>query len=548
MNQAKGKVLVHDRTGTSELGPLSIIPKPAKGTRLPGAFRLQPGLVITTDEPNAWNAAYLQGLLRPTGFSIPIRAEAGPETPAINLRIGSHLGALGREGYRLRVRPGAIDLEAPQAAGVFYGVQTLRQLLPAEIEDGQAVPGREWTVPCCEIADQPRFEWRGFMLDEGRYFHGKETVLQTLDLMALHKLNVFHWHLTEDQGWRIEITRYPRLAEIGSRRAGTSRGFYGRHDGVPHGGFYTQAEIREIVAYAAQRQITVVPEIEMPGHSLAALAAYPQLSCTGGPFQVATHFGVSSDIICAGKESGFDFLQGVLDEVMALFPAPFIHIGGDEAPKLRWSQCPDCRARMRQEGLPDAHALQAYFTNRIVAYLSAHGRQAVGWNDMLQDGLAQGAVVQYWVRNRRAVVGAIRSHKRKVVVSPYLTTYLDHSYSLTPLSRAYRFEPVFHELRADDADHILGLEAPLWSEFVPNRRRLDYQTYPRLTAIAETGWTPLAVKNLADFRRRLKAFLQRLDKLGVGYAPLRDVEPSWFRKFFGVLTILQPQTKTARRQ
>jgi len=537
--------------------PFSIIPKPAEVQRRPGTFTLRPGdaascaTVITTDEANAWNAAYLQRLLAPTGPSaIPVQAEAGPETPSINLRIDSHLGTLGREGYRLRVRPGAIDLEAPQPAGVFYGVQTLRQLLPVEIEDREAGASAEWAVPCCEIVDQPRFAWRGFMLDEGRYFHGKETVLQTLDLMALQKLNVFHWHLTEDQGWRIEIMRYPRLTEIGSRRAGTSRGFYGRPDGVPHGGFYTQAEIREIVAYAADRQITVVPEVEMPGHSLAALAAYPELSCTGGPFQVATHFGVYPDIYCAGKDAVFEFLQGVLDEVMALFPSRHIHIGGDEAPKLRWSQCPNCRARMRQVGLPLAqpgeHALQAYFTNRMVAYLATHGRQAVGWNDMLHEGLAEGAVVQYWVRNRKAIVEAIQRQKRKVVVSPYLTTYLDHSYSLTPLSKAYGFEPVFHELRAEDAEHILGLEAPLWSEFVPNRARLDYQAYPRLTAFAETGWTPPAAKNLADFRRRLLVFLRRLDRLGVAYAPLRDVEPSWFRQFFGVLTILQPQTRTAK--
>ncbi len=531
---------------------LSIIPKPAKLTQMPGAFTLQPGsaapcaAVITADVANQWNASYLQMLLGPTGFAIPIRAEVGPEMPSINLRIDSHLGALGREGYRLRVKPGAIDLEAPRAAGVFYALQSLRQLLPVEIEGGQMIPGREWSVPCCEITDQPRFQWRGFMLDDGRYFHGMDTVLRTLDLMALHKLNVFHWHLTEDQGWRIEIGRYPRLTEVGSTRAGTSRGYYGPHDGVPHGGFYTQAQIKEVVAYAAQRQITVVPEVEMPGHCLAALAAYPELSCTGGPFQVATHFAIYPDIYCAGKEAVFDFLQGVLDEVMAIFPSPFIHIGGDEAPKLRWSQCPDCRARMGQEGLPGAHALQAYFTGRIVAYLAAHGRQAVGWNDMLQEGLAQSAVVQYWVRNRRALIEAIRSHMRKVVVSPYLRTYLDHSYSLTPLSRAYNFEPIFHELRAGGAEHILGLEAPLWSEFVPNRPRLEYQAYPRLTAFAETGWTPRAAKNLRDFRRRLPAFLQRLDKLGVEYAPLRDVEPSWFRQFFGALTILQPQTKTAK--
>jgi hexosaminidase len=485
--------------------------------------------------------------MAPIGFSIPIQERAAQDTPSINLKIAGQLGTLGREGYQLTVGPTAITLEGSDPAGVFYGLQTLRQLLPVEIE---ARPGKldgPWQVPNCEMVDQPRFAWRGFMLDEGRYFHGKDTVLQTLDLMALQKLNVFHWHLTEDQGWRIEIKKYPRLTEIGSKRAGTSQGFYGPHNGVPHGGFYTQAEIREIVEYAARRQILVVPEIGMPGHSLAALAAYPELSCTGGPFDVATHFGIYPDIYCAGKETVFVFLQAVLDEIMALFPSPYIHIGGDEAPKQRWGQCPDCQRRIRQAELKGAHALQAYFTNRMVAYLAAHGRRAVGWNEILQAGLADNAVIHYWVRHRQAVIDAIRREKRKVIVSSYLDTYLDHSYSLTPLSRAYGFEPVFPELDAGDAEHILGLEAPLWSEFVPSRRRLDYQTYPRLTAFAETGWTPRAAKNLKDFRRRLPVFLQRLDKLGVEYAPLRQVEPSKFRQFWGVLTILQPQTRTAEQ-
>jgi hexosaminidase len=529
-----------------ELEPFSIIPKPVLVKRQPGVFTLRVGLVITADAANQWNATYLQGLLAPAGFAIPIQAQAGEGMPSIALKISDHLESLGREGYRLVVGPTAIVLEAPDSAGVFYGLQTLRQLLPLEIEGPQRSSEGAWQVPNCEIVDQPRFSWRGFMLDEGRYFHGKDTVFQTLDLMALQKLNVFHWHLTEDQGWRIEIKRYPRLTEIGSKRAGTSRGFYGPPAGAPHGGFYTQAEIREIVAYAARRHILVVPEIEMPGHSLAALAAYPELSCTGGPFNVATHFGVYPDIYCAGKEAVFGFLQAVLDEIMAMFPSPFIHIGGDEAPKQRWSQCPECQKRLRQAGLKNVHALQAYFTNRIVSYLAAHGRQAVGWNDILQAGLAESAIVHYWVRNRQAVITAIQRQKRKVIVSPYLDTYLDHSYSLTPLSRAYGFEPVFTGLEASDAQHILGLEAPLWSEFVPNRRRLDYQTYPRLTAFAETGWTPGAAKNLDDFRRRLPVFLQRLDRLGVRYASLREVEPSKFRQFWGVLTILQPQTRTAR--
>jgi hexosaminidase len=444
----------------------------------------------------------------------------------------------------LTVSPEAVNIEAPQPAGVFYGIQSLRQLLPVEVERRSLVSGVIWQIPCLEVADTPRFPWRGYMLDEGRHFHGKETVQLILELMALQKLNVLHWHLTEDQGWRIEIKRYPKLAKVGAWRKGTTPGWRGAHDGIPHGGFYTQEEIKEIVAYAAERHITIVPEIEMPGHSLAALAAYPKLSCSGGPFEVACRFGIHDDIFCAGKEKVFTFLQTVLDEVLALFPSPFIHVGGDEAPKSRWKACPNCQARIQREGLKDEHALQVYFTNRMAAYLDSRGRRLVGWNEILQPGLAENAVLQYWFGSRKPVAESVRGG-RDVVVSPYLNVYLDHTYDLIPLSKAYRFEPVFPRLDARSARRILGLEAPMWTEFVPNRARLDYQTYPRLTAFAETGWTQKEKKNYRDFQRRLVVFLRRLDEFGVRYARGKDFNPSWFRRLFGTFTIAKPKTKTA---
>jgi hexosaminidase len=525
---------------------MDIIPLPAKIEQQAGVLCLTPETGILTDTANRWNADYLRGLFTaPTGF--PLRTQTGARVAksSIHLRLDPRLEELGQEGYRLEVQPEAVVIEAPDTAGVFYGIQTLRQLLPIEIEERRPVSGVDWRLPCVLIEDKPRFTWRGFMLDEGRHFHGKETVLLTLGLMALQKLNVLHWHLTEDQGWRIEIKKYPKLTEVGSKRSGTSKTMLGKqHDGIPHCGYYTQDEIREIVAYATERHITIVPEIEMPGHSLAALASYPELSCTGGPFEVATHFGIFPDIYCAGKETVFTFLQEVLDEILELFPSRYIHIGGDEAPKKRWKGCPDCQRRIREEGLKDEHALQVYFTNRIAAYLDLKGRHVMGWNEILQDGLVKGAVVQFWARGRERLLEAIRAEKRPVVMSTYLDMYLDHSYSLMPLSRAYHFEPVPAELDENDSGRILGLEFPLWSEWVPNRARLDYQTYPRLTAMAETGWTPKDRKNFKDFRCRLENLLCRLDRFGVRYAPLKEAEPPEIRQWFGIFTIPQPQTRT----
>jgi hexosaminidase len=524
----------------------NIIPLPTLMEERPGFFRLTPKTEIVADDANRLNADALHGLLAaPTGLLLRRRTPGLPATSsAILLQLNPARAALGDEGYRLEVRPEAVILEAASATGIFYAIQTLRQLLPVEIESRQKIEAA-WRVPCILIEDKPRFRWRGFMLDEGRHFQGKETVLLTLDLMALQKLNVLHWHLTEDQGWRIEIKKYPRLTEVGSLRVGTSQGFGKAHNGVPHGGFYTQEEIGEIMAYAAARHITIVPEVEMPGHSLAALASYPELSCTGGPFEVATGFGIFPDIYCAGKDSTFAFLQNVIDEMLDLFPSPFLHIGGDEAPKARWKKCPDCQQRIHAEGLKDEHALQVWFTNRMAQYIESKGRRLVGWNEILEEGLTPSAVVQFWLGNQKKLVEAIRGG-RATIMSTYLDAYLDHNYSLMPLHRAYHYDPVPKELEEKEAGSILGLEFPLWTEWVPNRARLDYQAYPRLTAMAETGWTPKEKKDYADFRRRLETFLTRLDLYGVRYASLKDAEPLKWKQWFGMFTIARAQTKVAR--
>jgi hexosaminidase len=527
---------------------MNIIPLPEKIECKTGEFCLTQDTAILTDSANLSNANYLRGLLTiPTGFPLEIKTDKPTSEKGIYLHLNPLLKRLDHEGYRLEVNNAIIVIEALHVEGVFYGIQTLRQLLPVEIEERHPVSWVEWQVPCVIIEDKPRFPWRGFMLDESRHFHGKETVKLTLELMAMQKLNVFHWHLTDDQGWRIEIKKFPKLTEVGAHRAGTSKTTLGkRHDGIPHGGFYTRDDIRQIVAFARERSIQVVPEIEMPGHSRAALAAYPELSCSGGPFEVATHFGIFPDIYCAGKENVFSFLQGVIDEILELFPSRYIHIGGDEAPKKRWKECPDCQLRIREEGLEDEHALQIYFTNRIAKYLKSKGRNVIGWNEILKNGLEEGALVQFWARNRKGLVRAIRQEKRKVVMSTYLDAYLDHSYSLMPLSRAYLFDPIPQELDTKDSTSVQGVEFPLWAEWVPNRARLDYQTYPRLTAMAETGWTQKNRKDYNDFRLRLDTFLGRLDRLGVRYAPLGEVEPPKVRQWFGVFTIPRKQTRTAR--
>jgi len=539
--------MIHPGRHTTSPG-MHLLPLPLLFEASSGTYRLTSRTVIHADPPNRPNGQYLSRLLeRATGFPLPIRTgEWDSAGGSIRLALIPGEEALGEEGYRLEVRPDRVELSGPTPAGVFRGLQTLRQLLPVELESTAPAAGVDWTLPGCRVTDAPRFAWRAFMLDEARHFHGKQTVLQLLDLLALFKLNVFHWHLTDDQGWRVEIKKYPRLTEIGSHRPGTSRSFTARkHDGRPHGGFYTQVDIREIVAYAAERHITVIPEIELPGHSRAALACYPELSCTGGPFEVATRFGIFEDIYCAGKEATFQFLQTVLDEILDLFPSPNIHIGGDEAPKKRWKVCPDCQQRIRSEGLKDEHDLRAYFSNRIIHYLESRGRRAIGWNEILGPGLSSQAVVQFWLGDRKALMEAIRNDKRQAIMSNYLDAYLDHSYDLMPLSRAYNFEPVPAELEAAEASCVLGLEFPLWGEWLPNRARLDYQAFPRLLAMAETGWTPAERKNLSDFRLRLTGIVPRLDRLGVRYAPLDQVEPSRLRQWFGSLTIPKPQTRTA---
>jgi len=521
-----------------------IIPLPGRVDLGDGEFLLNKDNVIVVDDANQWNASYLQRAIQDqTQFRlsvVPFPAIAGPR---IQLVIEDSLES-NPEGYQLTVSNTGVLISAKTEIGCFYGIQTLRQLLPVKIKTKGSEAA---SIPCMAIQDRPCFTWRGLMLDEGRYFHGKATVLRLLDVMALLKMNVFHWHLTEDQGWRLEIKKYPKLTEIGSRGPGTAQTITqtirNQHDNVSQSGFYTQEEIREIIAYAQERHILVVPEIEMPGHSTAALAAYPELGCTGKQTSPGTRFGIFKDVFCPGKERTFTFIEDVLLEVMALFPSPYIHIGGDEAPRSRWKKCPRCQERIAREGLQNEHQLQEYFTNRIAGFLENHNRQLVGWNEILSDNLHRNAVAQYWVGSRKSLLEGMHQG-RKVIISSYLNYYLDHSYWLTPLSKSYNFYPEFPELTDAETGNLLGVEAPLWSEFVPDWARLEYQTFPRLLAVAETGWTSKSQKNYADFFARYNHFKSHLKAMGIRCPKDEEVEPSRIQQAFGVFTIILPQRKT----
>ena len=424
------------------------------------------------------------------------------------------------EEYTLKVAPGKIVVVGGSAAAVFYGIQTLIQA-----EAGQK------SLPGMTLRDQPAFAYRGMHLDVCRHFFDVAFVKRYLDLMAEHKMNRFHWHLTEDQGWRIEIKRYPLLTEVGAWREASQIGPYGdqRFDSTRYGGFYTQEEVRDIVAYAAARHITVIPEIELPGHARAALAAYPELSCRAARLPVSIGWGVFDDVYCAGDDRVFTFLEGVLDEVMALFPSEYIHIGGDECPKTRWHDCDKCQARIKAEGLADEHALQSYFIRRIEAYLNEGGRQIIGWDEILEGGLAPNATVMSWRGEAGGIAAAKAGHD--AIMTPGKPCYWDHYQSkdpgephaiggYNPVESVFLYNPVPAELSTEEAKHILGAQANLWTEYILTPEQAEYMILPRQFALAEVLWTgPRRAEQLPEFRLRSMYRARALKARGFNVAP-----------------------------
>ncbi|MEI7900668.1 MAG: beta-N-acetylhexosaminidase [bacterium] len=491
---------------TSPTSP-ALIPLPQQSVWREGRFQIGAKTPIVAAAALKGIGDYLAEQLAPaSGQRLEVKTKASA-SGAITLALDPGRGVLGNEGYELDVTPKAVRLTAAKPAGLFYGVQTLRQLL-----DGG-------TLPAVAITDWPRFVWRGLLLDEGRHFQGKEFVKRYIDYLAYHKLNVLHWHLTEDQGWRIEIKKYPKLTEVGAWRE--------QGEGKRYGGFYTQDEVREVVAYAASRYVTVVPEIEMPGHSLGALASYPEFSCTGGPFKVRPGWGIEKNVYCAGNEATFAFLKDVLDEVLALFPSAFIHIGGDECPKERWKECPKCQARIKAEGLKGENELQSYFIRRIEAYLDGKGRRLIGWDEILEGGLAPKATVMSWRGMGGAQAAAQSGHD--YVATPTSHCYLDYPLGRISLEKAYSLDPIPSALTPEQQRHCLGLQGNIWGEGTPKPADVDRMTWPRLCALAEVGWSSPAGRDFTNFCARLDMHADRLAAMGLSIcAPVpRPVVGTW---------------------
>lgn len=467
------------------------------------------------------NARFLSEYIQQaSGIKTAVLDKRDKKAAAIVLTIDPKVA--GAEAYRLSVNNKQVTIAASTPAGVFYGIQTLRKSLPVQTT-GEAI-----TLPAVTVADAPRFGYRGMMLDCARHFFPLSFVKKFIDILAMHNMNVFHWHLTEDQGWRLEIKSHPELTTKSSMRSGTVIGHNATvDDSIPHGGFYTQQEAREIVEYARQRHITVIPEIDMPGHMLAALAAYPELGCTGGPYEVGHRWGVYKDVLCLGKESTYKFVQDVIDEVVEIFPAKYFHIGGDESPTVMWEKCPKCLQKAKDENTDIKH-LQQYFTNRVEKYLNGKGKSIIGWDEILEGKINQSATIMSWRGVEPGLKAAKQGHD--VIMTPSSHVYFDHYQAkdtkhepdaiggCSPVEKVYSYEPLPDTLSAEAKNRIKGVQANLWTEYIPFTTQAEYMVLPRMAALAEVQWTPVAKKNFDDFSKRALRLSDLYDRYGYQYA------------------------------
>ncbi len=510
-----------------------IIPQPVQLDYKPGTHVISGELAIIYDVGLFSVSEHAVSLFDKTSIELSVWTAGVDDGDGRGLFLSLDAGIENPEGYRLEITPDMIQIRGGTPQGVFYGLQSLRQMLPPAAESPETAAGiSRIELHCVNIFDYPAFPYRGMHLDVARHFFPVSFIKKYIDLLAMHKMNNFHWHLTEDQGWRLEIKKYPLLTEIGAWRDETLIGHGGRppftYDGERYGGYYTQEEVREVVAYAAERFIRVIPEIEMPGHATAALAAYPSLGCTGGPYEVITRWGVFHDVFCAGNEQVFDFLEDVLTEVVDIFPSDLIHIGGDECPKTRWEECPLCQERIRAEGLANEYELQSYFIRRIENFLLTKGRNIVGWDEILEGGLAPNATVMSW----RGTEGGIEAARmgQNAIMSPVSHCYFDYYQAdpetqplaiggYTPLEKVYAYRPVPEVLSEAEARHILGAQGNVWTEYMKTPEHVEYMAFPRAIALAEVVWSPEASRDYAHFLDRLKHHTRRLDILNVHYFP-----------------------------
>ena len=520
------------KTAMGQTADFNIIPQPQQVVADASApFVLNANTVIclqTNSQDMKRNATMLATYIQQATGIRPAIGKLVKGNPAIILSIDKTIS--NAEGYKLNANAKQISIAGASAAGVFYGIQTLRKSLP--LCSGKAT---QVNIPAVQIADAPRFAYRGTHLDVSRHFVTTDSIRQFIDMLALHNINRFHWHLTDDQGWRIEIKKYPLLTAIGSKRAQTVIGHNsGKYDGKPYSGYYTQKEIREIVKYAADRYITIVPEIDLPGHMQAALAAYPELGCTGGPYKVWEIWGISDDVLCAGNDKTMKFIDDVLKEVVGLFPSKYIHVGGDECPKVRWKDCPKCQARIKALHLEakDGHSaeerLQSYVITHATKFLKSMGRNIIGWDEILEGGLAEGATVMSWRGESGGIAAAKQNHD--VIMTPNTYLYFDYYQSLDkanepdaiggylPLERVYSYEPMPKELTADEARHIIGVQANIWTEYMPTFKQMQYMGLPRIAALSEVQWSQPQLKDYTDFSNRLVGLTRMYDRLGYNYA------------------------------
>lgn len=509
---------------------ISIIPQPRSVQLKDGNWQLQQGVAIGCTDVQAKQVAqfFADKLQRSTGYTIPV-ADSGGITLCIDRASG-----LAEEAYRLSVKPDGVKVVASTPKGLFRGMSTFMQLLPAQVESPCMVKGVKWAAPCVAIVDEPRFPYRGLMIDVSRHFIGVEALKKHIDMLSTLKINKLHLHLSDYQGWRIEIKRYPRLTDVGAWRRGINNDIYG--------GYYTQDEMREVVKYASQRFVDIIPEIDVPGHTIAAIAAYPELSCTGEPQQVMSRFGGHTTVLCPGKETMFDMLDGIFAELADIFTSEYFHIGGDECRKNAWKRCPDCQKRISELGLTeqDGHSpeerLQSYAIARCEKILAKYGKKMIGWDEILQGGLAPDATVMSWRGEKGGIKAAMMGHN--VIMTPgsagmYLDHYQDNKFAepmawggYAPLSKVYAYNPVPDTLVAmGKQQYVLGVQGNAWSECMPNEQMVEYRVYPRIVAIAEVGWTNVENKNYDDFCRRMEAERLRMDCHGINYHIPIPVQP-----------------------